>query len=140
MRRRHGQSKKVWPNRLKKITASRSSSSLQSVGFTVAFLAAGLLFLPGGLCSAEARTTLSEAGDTLVGIPRVVDGDTLVVSSYWNLNFHPMHVGILPNGCIAIQQMDSWTSPAVLNSARRYAMVQITSQELCSPEVLWLMP
>lgn len=41
--------------------------------------ATALLCLPVYVESAEAWVTSSEAGDTLEGVPRVVDGDTLVV-------------------------------------------------------------
>lgn len=44
-----------------------------------AVLAAALLCLPGAVGCAEARVSSSEAGDTLTGIPRIIDGDTLVV-------------------------------------------------------------
>ncbi len=47
---------------------------------TAAFLAAALLCLPLSMNAADARITVSEAGDTIVGVPRIIDGDTLVVS------------------------------------------------------------
>jgi hypothetical protein len=46
----------------------------------LALLASGLICLSALPFPSEARITISEAGDVLVGAPRVIDGDTLVVS------------------------------------------------------------
>ena len=45
----------------------------------LALIASGMMFLSALPAPSEARITVSEAGDVLVGPPRVIDGDTLVV-------------------------------------------------------------